>query len=222
VDLFAPDTSPEQRPQPEAYPIPIERPFLAGGFDPSLSAASFVLSAPDKQFRSMERRAYSALRLAFSLWISEAGGITLHGCSLVKEEKAFAFLGKSGSGKTTLAREFPGDNVLGDDLVALLPHETGYHVWGTPFSGRERTQTQLMARPLAGVALLSQGSKTHAETLSFAPALEGILRHTFAHLDEAPHRQNLLQKASRLTGQVPVHALAFHRGQSPWDLGVFR
>jgi hypothetical protein len=226
VDLYAPlrpsekeGTNPLEGKQ---YSLSIERKFITGGFEPTEATASFLLSAPNKELRSMERRAYSALRLAFSLWLAQSGGITLHGCSLVNNDKAFVFLGKSGSGKTTLVRQFPGDSILGDDLVAILPTEKGFHVWGTPFSGRERTQTQLLARPLAGVALLSHGRQTQADILPFAPALEGILRHTFAHVDDAAHRQSLLQKATALTRNIPVHTLAFHREQSPWDLGVFR
>lgn len=201
----------------------IETPFYRGVFSHRTRSAQITLAPVDAVLETQERRVYGVLRLLFSLWVQDQGGAALHGCAIGKSGKAHVFIGKSGAGKTTLVREFPGDVVLGDDLVAILPHEPGnYRVHGTPFSGREGTQASLQVLPLATLSRLTQGKQTQATPISLPDAIQHLLEHMFRFDSSVETRGQALDVASRIGSFTRNFCTSIHLSAEPWGLEALK
>ena len=113
----------------------------------------------------------SLLRALFAQIVLLHDGISVHSSCVVRDGKAYMFLGRSGTGKSTHSRlwieAFPGTELLNDDNPAVRILPDGPRVFGTPWSGKTDCWRNLSA-PLCGIVRLRQ-----APFDSFEP-LDGI------------------------------------------------
>jgi hypothetical protein len=78
----------------------------------------------------------ATLRVLLGDAIVSRGGVLLHGVAVAWQGQAALFTGDSGAGKSTLGQLClqSGLTLISDELVGILPTETGYRVEGTPWN----------------------------------------------------------------------------------------
>lgn len=201
----------------------IQTPFYRGYFRPDTSEAELELAPVDANLETQHRRMYGGLRCILSLYLTELGGAALHGCAVRGEEGAHVFLGKTGAGKTTLASTATQGNVLGDDLVAILPDGTGqFKVCGTPFAGREGMVSTHGQYSLKTLSLLTQSIQTRLETLEFSEGVRGILDHFFVFDESLQTRTKVLKTAYALAKSTTCFRSHVSLSTPIWDMEEMR
>ena len=81
----------------------------------------------------------AAIRVGVALTAVRRGGLLVHASAICMHDRAFVFAGVSGAGKSTisqmLADNVPGITKIADELLLLLPTESGWRVSIGPFLG---------------------------------------------------------------------------------------
>lgn len=120
----------------------------------------------------------NATMLLFAFSTAGLKTLEMHASVVVKDQKAYLFLGHSGTGKSTHSRlwmqAYPGVWLLNDDNPVLRVEEAGLFVYGSPWSGKtpcyknERVQ-------VGGILQLKQAPKNEIHSLRPAEAYAYIL-----------------------------------------------
>ncbi len=107
----------------------------------------------------------TAQMLRFALWIGYglmtlgSNRVAIHGSCIVKDGRAYLFLGESGTGKSTHTRlwreNISGALLLNDDSPIVLAEDGGVWIYGSPWSGKTPCYRQ-ERYPLCGCVRLSQ------------------------------------------------------------------
>lgn len=155
--------------------------------------------------------------LRFTLWIgyglmcSAQGRIAVHGSSVVKDGKAYLFLGESGTGKSTHSRlwadNIPGTSLLNDDSPIVALENNAVFLYGSPWSGKTPCYRQDMF-PLGGCVRLSQAKENRITRLSKIRAYAAF--HPSCPPEFAKDRklyENECKTIDRVIGDVPFFHL---------------
>ncbi len=129
------------------------------------------------------RGALTPQMLRFGLWVGYGlmtvcrHRIAIHGSCIVKDGKAFLFLGESGTGKSTHTRLWceyiPGATLLNDDSPIVVCEEGKVWIYGSPWSGK--TPCYRAERfPLCGCVRLSQAPSNSMRRLSALQAYAAL------------------------------------------------
>ena len=106
----------------------------------------------------------------------------MHGSAVAVDQEAFLFTAASGVGKTTRTTmwldQIPGSYVVNGDKPLLKVTEDQVLVCGTPWSGKERLNTNTSV-PLRAILLLERDEKTSLEKIPFSQAFVWLLRQTY-------------------------------------------
>ena len=95
------------------------------------------------------------------VFLLDKQGLQVHGSSVVRNGRAYVFIGPSGAGKTTIALMSTAYTVLGDDQCALSLDDRGAMVRSLPRGGvRPDMPTSDGEAPLARVLWLQQDRRT--------------------------------------------------------------
>lgn len=121
--------------------------------------------------------------LRFALWVAYglmsvcAGRIPIHGSCIVKDGKAYIFLGESGTGKSTHTRlwreNIEGCRLLNDDSPIISAEEDGVYIYGSPWSGKTPCYHQKRF-PLGACVRLSQAPFNRIERLPLLKAYAAL------------------------------------------------
>jgi hypothetical protein len=181
--------------------------------------ARLCLSDPDRLVGNGVLENFLRVVLAYRLL--QAGGLLLHSAAVVKDGRAYIFIGRSGAGKSTISRMglTAGLDVLSDDMNALVPEGGRYWAEKLPFAGDLGQTAKPKGRyPVAGIYRLGQGAHNAIERLSSARAMAALLACApFVNAD--PHRsERLAANIERLLGSVPVSELMFNLDGGVWEL----
>ncbi len=156
------------------------------------------------------------LRSLISFLLLHSGGFMLHSAGLVKNGKAYLFLGKSGAGKSTLAKlaAAAGTEVISDE-INLLRFEGGrFRVYGSPFWGEMRSDGRQGNWPLGGIYLLGKAKANTVSPAAGRVALKFLLR-CLVNFSKGPGTAELVMKnASRLLVKVEFRRLEFLKADS--------
>lgn len=116
----------------------------------------------------LKENLFYAIRIPFLIYALQKGRVMLHSCSILYNEKLWAFSAPSGTGKSThcgLWNKLYGTPVINGDLN-LIGMENGVpYVYGTPWCGTSGIADTKKYK-LGGIVLLKQGPKNRLETLS--------------------------------------------------------
>jgi hypothetical protein len=159
------------------------------------------------------------LRAAYALLVFGAGGILMHAAGIVRNGKAYLFVGPSGSGKSTVAKHSPNDTVLNDDLVALRPIDQHWAAYATPFWNQPQLRpNNPQHAALAGVYRLIQDRSVYLETLNSAQAAAEVIASTPIVPSDPERNIDLLERVGRLIRTIPACRLHFLPDNSFWSV----
>lgn len=137
-------------------------------------SAMCLLCSP-RQKEAVVSGDFTPQMLRFALWVgygimsAEKGRIAVHGSSVVKDGKAYLFLGESGTGKSTHSRlwieNIPEVSLLNDDSPIITANGDTIMLYGSPWSGKTPCYRQ-ECFPLGGCARLSQAPANRISKLS--------------------------------------------------------
>ncbi|MDA8132412.1 MAG: hypothetical protein M0011_12995 [Elusimicrobia bacterium] len=182
-----------------------------GDFDASLELSSgrgTLRAAPNAQCLD------AFLRSLLSSLLLRSGGLMLHSAGLLRNGRAYVFLGKSGAGKSTLSRlaaASGGAEVISDEMNMLRPGKGGWLVHGSPFWGEMRAAGRPGAWPLGGLYALGKAREHALRPCGAGEALKLLLRClvNFERGEEAAALA--LSNACGLLGSVKPERLEFTR-----------
>jgi len=155
--------------------------------------------------------------------LGERKGCFVHSAALVRDEKAYIFLGESGAGKSSLARMCAGTDVFSDDSPVLCKRNGDYLVFPSPFhqldpsQGPNKNVIGLNAR-VEGFYFLIKDNQTYLESVSKREALSLIInRHIlFFHYLSARARSHLFELFFDAYDKIPYYKLHFCLDKDIW------
>lgn len=119
----------------------------------------------------------SLIRIAFSQRILFYEGFLIHASSVVKDDRAYLFLGRSGTGKSTHSQlwlgNIPGAWLLNDDNPVVRLVDGIPFAFGSPWSGKLECYKDEAAR-IRGIARINRGMNDCWEDLSGARAWAAV------------------------------------------------
>ena len=145
------------------------------------SGAGTLAAAPKEQCLD------AFLRSLISSLLLRSGGFMLHSAGLVKNGKAYLFLGRSGAGKSTLAKlaSGAGFEVISDEINLLRPEGGRFMAYGSPFWGEMRSAGRPGRWPLGGIYLLKK-SRVNAVTPCGSAGAIGLLLRCLLNFEKGP------------------------------------
>jgi len=154
------------------------------------------------------------LRIITAFAVLARGGLLLHSSGIVRDGKAWLFLGRSGAGKTTLARKAlaTGADILSDDGNVLLPDgQGGFEAGPVPFAG-ELGQVPCRDQrpaPVAGIFWLHKSEALQVQGVAPAIAYSRVMVCS-PTVNVCPEAEEQLHEVLlQLLQQVPVLQLDF-------------
>lgn len=135
----------------------------------------------------------------------------MHGSAIKYREKAYIFIAPSGTGKSTHSRlwkERFGEDVtiINDDKPFLAFRDHKVYLCGTPWRGKHNIGENIEAE-LAGICILSQGSKNCMRSVSAVDAVQDIIQQSNLHRYET-NSLLALDLIDELLNTVPVYRLS--------------
>ena len=196
------------------------RPRLRQGFHYDLRGRCLELASGQARFSgvSSEYDLDSLLRILLSVVLLEKRGFLLHAATVVRNGKAYVFMGRSGAGKSTVASLAPAGTVLTDEISLIRCDHGAWQAYGTPFWGEFRAEGQNRCAPLAGIFSLVQAPHNRTAPIRGTQALAAMLGNTLFFAPGREARENLLGILAGLVVAVPVHRLEFKKDASFWEV----
>lgn len=158
------------------------------------------------------------LRVAAAVGAYSEGGMLIHAAGVVRDEKAYLFLGPSGAGKTTTARNSPPGSVLNDDLLVLYPLEGRWYAAATPFYNPTQNRPQAGCAPLAKMLFLVKDQKVYLESIPKGQALAEMIACIPVLTVEPFYLRAYLQRCQAILEQIPYYHLHLLPDDSYWTV----
>lgn len=180
--------------------------------------AALFLPSLERSWRLPEeegavREALQAFLKGCLQWLLlERGGTLLHAAGVAVRGRGFVFAGHTRAGKTTMARNFPDEEVLGDDLVALRREEEGFALYGTPWPGREKGIVAYGGVPLVAVFNLHPEMPGGLYPQAPAEATAELMANA-PRTGDLAEESKLLEILSSLTTSVSIFRLSMRLGE---------
>ena len=153
----------------------------------------------------------NATMLVFAFAAAAKRTLLFHASVIVRQQRAFLFLGHSGTGKSTHSRQwmaaFEDASLLNDDnpVVRIMPDDT-VRVYGSPWSGKTPCYKNESA-PVGALVQLEQAPENHIVPLRMTQAYPHILA-SVSGLKVMPDMMDLLYESiARLLELRPVYLL---------------
>ena len=164
-----------------------------------------VVMAYNPQIADRDLALYMGTGASFARNLLEYDGFQFHASAVSLEGKGYLFTAPSGVGKSTHAEKWVrlfGAKYINDDKPALRKTETGWTVWGTPWSGKHDLSDP-KGFPLGGIACLSRGEENRIRRLMPEDAVPYIISQCLRFLT-AEQMDKQLKLLDQLLQQVPV------------------
>lgn len=171
-----------------------------------VDGAAVLAAHPELQTADMAE--YLASGECFAVGLLAHQGVMLHASAVELDGRCVCFSAPPGVGKSTMTCRWErlfGARVLNDDKPALRRMDTGWQVFGTPWSGKHDKSLR-RAAPLAAICFLFRGEENSLWPLTPAEALPLFLSQTIFRLGREDLDQ-LMTLADRLLREVQVFRL---------------
>lgn len=137
------------------------------------------------------------------------GAFLIHGVALGLDGEAYLFTAPSGVGKTTHSRfwceTYPNAFVINGDKPIIKVDENGVFVCGTPWSGKEGLNTNVIL-PLKSVCLLFRGKENEIKEVGFGSVFPLIIGQTYRP-EDAESMQKTLELIKKASENIRFFAL---------------
>lgn len=150
------------------------------------------------------------LRAFLSHVLSRRGGFLLHGAGVTSRGGAYVFPGVSGAGKSTFSRQWPAEQILSDEIVAVVKRGGRWTAYGTPFDGDVRGGRN-ESGPLKGILFLEKARRWAKKPVDRRDAARKLLRCVLSFEAKTDVFDRLLGLVDDVTAAAPAHALSFSR-----------
>lgn len=134
----------------------------------------------------------------------------MHGSVVAACGDAYLFTAPSGTGKTTHIKlwleNIPDSYVVNGDKPLIRVREGYCEACGTPWSGKERMNTNVMV-PLRAICLLERGVENSIEEISFLEAYTKLFQQTYLPT-EADYVRKTMELIRKLSESVHFYRLA--------------
>ena len=160
----------------------------------------------------------SLLRVFLSWALLPQDGFLLHAASVVRDGKAYVFVGRSGAGKSTVASLSPQGSVLTDEISLIKRVNGEWRAFGTPFWGEFRADGINTSAPLAGIFRLIQSSDNCVEPVRASELLKSLLPCVLFFSSEAADHRRLLKILAAASAEIPGYCLQFQKNRSFWEV----
>jgi hypothetical protein len=160
----------------------------------------------------------SLLQMFLSWALLPEGAFLLHAASVVRNGKAFVFVGRSGAGKSTVASLSPQGSVLTDEISLIKRVNREWRAFGTPFRGEFRANGANISAPLGGIFRLVQSPENRIAPLRPAELLKSLLPGVLFFSSELADHHRLLQILADASLEVPGYNLQFQKNRSFWEV----
>ncbi len=156
------------------------------------------------------------LRIIYNILITKEGGLVLHACGIVKDNKTYIFFGPSQSGKSTVAQLSKEYTILSDDLIVIKRINGSCKVFGIPYWDRlKESQGKRGVFEIAGLFKLVKDNKTYLKRLSYSQGLAEVLTLPSIPEEHQPI-DKLLSISSHLIREAPCYELHLLPNKSFW------
>lgn len=171
------------------------------------------------EFMTIQKINFCLIQI-LSLSVLKKGGLLIHAAGLVKQAKAYIFLGHSGSGKSTVAGLLSGLRVLNDDIIGILPDELGWYAYPTPFWHAKQIRPSAQTEPVivSGIYQLLKDTKVEIVKLSLAQSIAVITCSTSILANNPDLARQVMDVSSRITQTIPVFDLHFRKDNTFWSV----
>ena len=159
----------------------------------------------------------SLLRMFLSWALLPQDGFLLHAASVIRNGKAFVFVGRSGAGKSTVASLSPQGSVLTDEISLIKRVNGEWRAFGTPFWGEFRADGANVSAPLGGIFRLVQSPVNRIEPLRPGELLKSLLPCVLFFSSALGDHHRLLQILADASLEVPGYNLQFQKNRSFWE-----
>ena len=160
----------------------------------------------------------SLLRMLLSWALLPQDGFLLHAATVVRNGKAFVFVGRSGAGKSTVASLSPQGSVLTDEISLLKLVDGEWRAFGTPFWGEFRADGLNTSAPVGGIFCLAQSTENRIEMLRPTQLLKSLLPCVLFFSSELRDHHRLLQILAAASEEISGYSLQFQKNRSFWEV----
>ncbi len=173
------------------------------------------------EYMTIQKINYVLIQI-LGLRVLKKGGLVLHAAGLVRENKAYIFLGHSGSGKSTVAGLSSDFRLLNDDIVGILPGKTSWYAHPTPFWHTKQIRPSAKVEPVvvSGFFRLLKDTNLEITKLSLAQSIAAITCSTSILASNPNLAHQVMDISSRITQTIPVFDLHFRKDNSFWSIIV--
>jgi len=189
-------------------------------FASDFESARVQVTANSVVFRGVKNEyALDSLMRMFLSWeLLSHNGFLLHAASVLRNGRAYIFVGKSGAGKSTVASLSPAGSVLTDEISLLQRNNGEWRAFGTPFWGEFRAAGHNTSAPVAGVFQLKKARENRTKPLDGAALLRALLPNILFFSSKTEDHQRLLEIAGAASEEIAGHTLEFRKNRRFWEV----
>ncbi|MBN2495831.1 MAG: hypothetical protein JXR96_14670 [Deltaproteobacteria bacterium] len=141
--------------------------------------------------------------------LGQNGGLLLHGAFMLRDDRAFLFLGRSGAGKSTAARNARSLICLHDDKVAVRYVRGCWRAFGVPMLDNRGRPGKPGSAPIDGLYFVRKSDTLDLVELRGAEAVAELAENVILPA-EYRHRR-VFETVMALAGEVRSSLLRFTR-----------
>lgn len=138
-------------------------------------------------------------------------GLMLHASAVVVDGYAYLFSADSGTGKSThtnLWLESFGDDafIINDDKPAIRCIDGEWFVYGTPWCGKNNTNTNAKAK-LGAIVFLERSEDNWIEEENIREAIPKFFKQTIRRLNLEENMDKVLSTMEKMLTEVPIYKM---------------
>lgn len=160
----------------------------------------------------------SLIRILLTVALVPREGFLLHAASVVRDGRAYVFMGRSGAGKSTVASLSPEGSVLTDEISLLRRENNLWRAHGTPFWGEFRAGGNNRNYPVAGIYCLEQARSNRLEPIRPKELLRSMLPCVLFFTPDPRTNRALLNILMSFVQNTPCFRLHFRKDSSFWGV----